>query len=247
MPVDPLVGKLGGLSLPLRAADFDGTFTSVDPARQRMLALFKAAITHELTPVWDRATANCSALFDKAPVQDTLELEPTPRVLTDRKTDFPLLVLHRIGRGEWFEHTIDMDRRDQDWRLYYILPPLKVEDLRRIGDVCLIVAEVVRRTIRNHGHVAYENGALQWFGDETGIGSIKIKAQNIGQAPFAEDDNAPLYHMLVLEIATQEYSQDVPEEFGEFEGIDYHVGLATDEGTIPEFIEGFDDVPPPRE
>lgn len=243
MSVDSLVGRIGGLTLPLRPVDFDGTFTSVDPARARLLALFRTAISYELSEVWPAATANCAPLFNKQPVQDTLELEPTKRVMEERKADFPMLVLHRVGRGDWFEHTLDMDRRDQDWHLYYILPPLKTEDLRRVGDVCMVVAEVVRRTIRNHGHKAFENGALQWFGDASGIGAIKIKSQNVGQASFANDENAPLYLMLMIELQTSEFSQDLLEEFDDFDGTDYHVGLDGDGGVVPEFIEAFDDVP----
>lgn len=243
MPVDSLVGRIGGLTLPLRPVDFDGTFTSVDPARTRLLALFSTAISYELAEVWANATANCAPLFNKQAVQDTLELEPNKRVMQERKADFPLLVLHRMGRAEYVEHTTEIDRRDQDWHLYYILPALKTEDLRRVGDVCIIVAEIVRRTIRNHGHRAFEDGALQWFGDASGIGSIRVKSQSVGQASFSDDENAPLYLMLMMELATSEYSQDVADEFDEFEGTDYHVGTEDDGGVLPEFIEAFDDVP----
>lgn len=243
MPVDSLVGRIGGLTLPLRPADFNGSFVSVDPARSRLLALFRTAINYELSEVWPLATKNTAPLFNKQPVQDTLELEPTKQLMQERKAAFPLLVLHRVGRGDWFEHTLDMDRRDQDWRLYYILPALKTEDMRRIGDVCMVVSEVVRRTIRNHGHKAFEDGALQWFGDASGIGAIKVKSQTIGHASFSEDENAPAFLMIMIELSTSEYSEDLPEEFAGFDGVDYHVGLASDEGTLPEFIEAFDDVP----
>lgn len=244
MGADSLVGRIGSLTLPLRPVDYNGSFVAADVARSRLLALFRTAITYELREVWSAATAKVDPLFNKQPVEDTLELEPTRQVMQDRKAGFPLLVLHRVGKGDWFEHTIDMDRRDQDWRLYYILPPLKTEDLRRVGDVCMIVPEVVRRTIRNHGHKAFEDGALQWFGDSSGIGSIRLKSQNVGQGAFSEDDNAPQYLTVMMELATSEYSEDFPDdEFPEFDGTDYHVGLDGDGGVLPEFIEAFDDVP----
>jgi hypothetical protein len=49
--------------------------------------------------------------------------------------------------------------------------------------------------------------------------------------------------MLMMELTTSEYSQDLADEFGEFEGTDYHVGNEDEGGTLPEFVEAFDDVP----
>lgn len=245
MPVDSLVGRIGGLTLPLRTEDFNGTFAVVDVARSRLLDLFKTAINYELSEVWERAIGNCDKLMGKRPVQDVMELEPTKAILQQRKVDFPLLCLHRFGRAEWSDHTTEIEKRDQEWRLYYILPALDVADLRRVGDVCLVVAEIVRRTIRNHGHKAYESGALQFFGDASGLGSIRVKAQiGPGQSTFADEgDTGPTYYAIVLELQTVEYSQDIPDEFGEFEGTDFHFGLTGDGGTVPEFIEAWDDVP----
>lgn len=247
MPVDSIVDKTGGLNFPLNPADFSTTLTPLDPARNRLLALFATAINYELTPVWRKIVADLNtkhALAGSLPVQDTLELRPTQNVMQQRKATFPLLCLFRSARAIWEEHTLEIDKRTQDWSLMYILPALDVHDQRRFGDVTQAVAAIVRRVIRNHGHKAFEGGALQFFQDASGIGAIKMIAQtDIGNAPFAEGSDAPLYYTVVCELQTIEYSQDLAEEFGDFEGVDYKVGTGDGLEILPQFIEASDDVP----
>lgn len=247
MPVDSIVDKTGGLDFPLDPADFESTLTPLDPARNRLLSLFATAINYELTDVWLKVTSSLNPkhpLANTLPVQDTLELRPTANVMQQRKGTFPLLCLFRSARSVWEEHTLEIDKRTQDWSLMYILPPLDVQDQRRFGDVTQAVAAIVRRVIRNHGHKAFENGALQFFQDASGIGAIKMVAQtDIGNAPFAETPDAPLYYTVVCELQTIEYSQDQADEFGDFEGVDYKVGTGDEFDILPQFIEASDDVP----
>lgn len=247
MPVDSIVDKTGGLNFPLNPADFDGTLTPLDPARNRLLDLFATAINYELTDVWTTVTSKLHAkhpLYGTLPVQDRLELRPSSSVMQQRKAIFPLLCLFRSARAVWEEHTLEIDKRTQDWSLMYILPPLDVLDQRRFGDVTQAVAAIVRRVIRNHGHKAFENGTPQFFQDTSGIGAIKMIAQtDIGNAPFADGPDAPLYYTVVCELQTVEYSQDLAEEFGDFEGVDYKVGTGDGLEVLPQFIEASDDVP----
>lgn len=247
MPVDSIVDKAGGLEFPLNASNFDATLVPLDPARTRLLALFTAAINYELTEVWRKVTSKLGSkhpLFDTLPVQDTLELKPSLSVMQQRKAAFPCLSLYRTGRATWDEHTLEMDKRIQDWALLYILPPLDVMDQRRFGDVTLAIPAIVRRVIRNHGHKAFENGALQFFNDPSGIGAIRLVAQSdAGNAPYADGPDAPLYYTVICELQTTEYAQDSADEFGDFEGVDYTVGTGDELEILPDFIEASDDVP----
>lgn len=247
MPVNSIVDKTGGLGFPLNPDNFTNTLAPLDPARSRLIALFATAINYELTEVWQKVTGQLSPkhpLANTLPVQDTLELRPSMQVMRERKADFPLLCLHRSGRALWDEHTLEIERRVQDWSLLYILPALDVGDQRRIGDVLQAIPVIVRRVIRNHGHKSYENGALQFFDDASGIGGIRLVAQSdIGNAPFAEGADAPIYFTIVCELQTVEYSQDLANEFGEFDGVDYVVGTGDAQEILPDFIEAADDVP----
>ncbi len=247
MPVDSIVDKTGGLSFPLDPGDFENTLVPLDPARNRLLSLFQAAINYELSAVWTKVTSHLKpnhALSGTQPVQDTLELRPSAAVMQQRKAAFPLLCLHRTGRAIWEEHTLEIEKRTQDWALLYIMPPLDVLDQRRFGDIVQAIPAIIRRVIRNHGHKAFENGALQFFGDTSGIGAIKLVAStDFGNAPFAEGPDAPIYFTVVCELQTIEYSQDQADEFGELEGIDYAIGVGDEHEVTPRLIEAADDVP----
>lgn len=247
MPVDSIVDKTGGLAFPLNPNDFTNTLAPLDPARSRLIALFAAAINYELSEVWTKITSQLGSkhpLANTQPVQDTLELRPSLSVMQQRKAAFPLLCLHRTGRATWDEYTLEIERRTQDWALLYILPALEVGDQRRLGDVMQAIPAIVRRVIRNHGHKAFQDGALQFFQDATGLGGIRLVAQSdIGNAPFAEGADAPMYYTLICELQTVEYCQDQASEFGEFEGVDYVVGTGDELEILPDFIEASDDVP----
>lgn len=246
MPIDSIVDKTGGLVFPLNPLDFENTLAPLDPARSRLNELFKVAINYELSEVWRKITNQLSPkhqLYGTLPVQDTLELRPTASVMLQRKASFPLLSVTRTGRAVWEQFTIETERRVQDWSLMYILPPLDVHDQRKVGDVLLAIPAIVRRVIRNHGHKAFENGALQFFGDASGIGAIRMVAQSdFGNAPFAEGPDAPIYFTMVCELQTIEYSVDSADEFPDFDGIDYVVGAGDEQEVLPQFIEASDDV-----
>jgi len=246
MGADSIVDQTGGLVFPLNAADYTNTLAPMDPARSRLLALFTAAINYELADVWKKITDGLPPnhkLFGTRPVQDTLELRPSPSVMQQRKAAFPLLCLHRSGRAAWDFYTLEIERRIQDWSLLYILPALDVQDQRRVGDVLLTVPAIVRRVIRNHGHKAFEDGKLQFFGDASGIGAIRLVGQtDIGNAPFSEGADAPIYYTIVCELQTHEYTQDSAEEFGEFEGADFTIGTGEADDILPDFIEASTDV-----
>jgi hypothetical protein len=247
MPVDSIVDKTGGLEFPLDPGDFENTLTPLDPTRNRLLSLFATAINYEMTEVWQKVTADLEpnhSLYGTLPIQDTLELQPTPFVMTSRKPGFPFLALYRTGRALWEEHTLEIDKRTQEWGLMYVMPALNVLDQRRFGDMAQAVTAIVRRVIRNHGHKAFENGALQFFQDASGIGAIKLVAQTaVGNAQFAEGPDSPVYFTVICELQTVEYTQDLPEEFPDFEGVDYAVGTGDELQILPRFIEASDDVP----
>ncbi len=247
MPVDSIVDKTGGLEFPLNPDRFDNTLVPLDPARSRLLALFATAINYEMTEVWSKITADLDpkhALFGTLPIQDTLEVRPTLRYMQSRKPAFPFLALFRNGRATWEQYTLEIDRRSQDWTLMYVMPGLSALDIRRFGDMAQAVPAIVRRVIRNHGHKAFENGALQFFQDASGIGGIRLTGQtDLGNAPFAEGDDAPHYFTVICDLETVEYTQDIPEEFPEYEGVDYKVGVGDEREILPMFIEASDDVP----
>ncbi len=239
----PLVGDFGGLSFPLDENLFEGTMIALDPARSRLLALFAAAIRYELGPAWRKSIAgSASPLSNTIPVESTFELDPTTHLTKQVNMKYPLLCLHRIGSQTWSSHTLQIDKCEQDWNLHYILPNLDVGDTRRFSDILRVIPEIVRRVIRNRGHIAYDNGELQFFNDKGGLGSINMTSVESGQARFAGQVESPVWLATTITLHTIEYGTDSEEEFGEFEGVDWNIGVGDSTGTIPNMIEAYSDI-----
>ncbi len=156
-----------------------------------------------------------------------------------------MLVLHRIGEQVWDEYTIGSDRCTQDWTLHYILPNLDISDARRLADVLRIVPEIVRRVIRARGHVSYEDGQLQFFVDDSGIGigGIKMTRAESGQSRFGGGDDGPIWYAVTMTLTTVEYGTDSEDEFGSFDGIDWSIGITSPTGTLPDAIQAWSDIP----
>lgn len=239
----PFVGDFGGVSFPLNPTDFDGTFVPLDPARSRMAQLFASAIRAELGPIWQKLTGTATPLLNTRPVETVFELDPTTHLTKQVGFKFPVLALHREGEQTWSEHTMQVDKCEQEWGLHYILPNLDIGDTRRIFDVLRIIPEIIRRVIRQRGHVSFEDGALQFFHDKGGIGSIKLTKAQWGQARFGGEVESPVWLATTCTLHTVEYAADSESEFGEFEGVDWNIGVGDSTGIIPDMIEAYSDIP----
>lgn len=240
----PLFGDFGDVHFPLKSPDFTDSFVPLDPARSRLVKLFASAINYELTPVWSKVVGNNpgSPLVNTKPVESTFELDPVTHLTKQVNTKMPMLCLHRTGEQTWGSHTLQVDKCDQDWNLHYILPNMEVAETRRFSDILRIIPEIVRRVIRNRGHISFENGALQFFADKGGLGSIAMTKAESGQARFAGQVESPVWLATTITIHTVEYARDTEEEFGLFEGVDWHIGVGDSTGIIPNMIEAYTDI-----
>lgn len=239
----PLVGDFGDISFPLHQNGIDGTFINLDPARSRLLALFAAAINYELGTIWDKGIAgSASPLTGKRPVQSTFELDPVTHLTKQVKLDYPALCLHRVGEQSWSPHTMQVDKCEQEWNLHYILANLDVGDTRRFSDLLRVIPNIVLRVIKQRGHVAFEDGALQFFKNKGGLGSIEMTKVESGQARFGGQVESPVWLATTITLKTIEYSTNSETEFGPLEGIDWNIGVGDSTGIIPNMIEAYSDI-----
>lgn len=237
-----LVGAFGGVNFPLNATDFDGSLTPLDPARSRLAALFAAAINYELLPIWDKLTGKASALIGTRPVQTIFELDPQTHLTKQVNLKPPILALHRLGEQAWSEHTMQTDKCEQDFLLHYILPNLDIGETRKVFDVLRIIPEIVRRVIRARGHIAYDNGELQLFDNKCGLGAIQITKAEWGQAQFGGQVESPVWLATTMTLHVTEFGTDSEDEYGEFEGVDWNIGVGDSTGIQPNIIEAAVDV-----
>lgn len=240
--------KFGGLDLPVFSADVDDTLNALDPAVHTLAELFKAAVNGELSEAWAKVTGNLPAahpLFASSAVSDTLELEPTPQVMTQRKQAWPLLCVHRTGTATYEHHTMQLVKLTQPWALHYILGPLDIGDLHKLNKVCIAVAKIVDMVIRDRGHRNFESGATQFFeGTSAHFSAIELKShEGPGQARLAEGGDSLIYYAITLNLETVETVKDKVEAYGDFAGTDYEVGVGDGEGIYPGLIYAASDVP----
>jgi hypothetical protein len=249
----------GGLALPVDAADVTTTLTPLDPARAVLSGLFRAAINAELGPAWTKATAG-TPLASSSPVQDVLEIPPTADKMKQRVAGWPLLCVYRDGDGVCEEHTLNggVERLTQPWTVDYILGPVDIADLRKLGDVFQAVVKIVRLCIRRRGHEAYQGGALQFFpgqlpdGDvplfprSSLLGAVSLKGYSgppTYQARFAGSDSGTIYHAISLRLETVEYTYDVDGAFPPIEAFDLDVGIGGGEGIVSGLVYASSDAP----
>ena len=231
--------QIGGLTLPPAVSD-EPTLIDLDPARDKLLALFKAGMNAELGDRWAAAVKGLATkhpLYNSKPVRDALSLEATLAHMQQREAGFPLLCLHRSGRGDYEPHTLDSEKLIQPWQLSYILGPLEIADVRRFGDACIFFSKLVSAILRRRGHPAYQGGAMQFFGgsDLAEVGAIRIVShEGPGQAHFAgSDPNGTTYYAITINLETIEYArQNADGESCPLQGADYDFGL----GGAPEGI-----------
>ncbi|HEU4544359.1 MAG TPA: hypothetical protein VFR23_24725 [Jiangellaceae bacterium] len=235
-----LAESFGGLRLPVQASDVDRTLASLDPGRDVLLDLFAAAINAELTAAWAKVRLGLSPghALGALPVSDTLPAMPTVQVMQERKAVFPLLALHRDGRGAYETHLIDQELLRQPWELHYILCPLDTADSRRLLDIGIAISKIVDRVVSRGGHPAYQSGAYALFGADTEsalFGALRVIGHDgPGQAVFAGDEQGTKYWAMTVQLESVEYpSERTDENAGAFDGADYAIGIGGEPaGTI---------------
>jgi hypothetical protein len=246
LEADSLFQRLGGLDLPVTADSIGITgFASLDPGRDLLLELFASAINSELGDAWTKVIQAIGPreLLGQYPVSDKLPDEPTEQLLTQRKSLFPLLAIHRSGAGTYDQITLEATRLTQPWALHYILGPLDAIDARQLKDVCVAVSKIVALVIRKRGHASFRDGALQFFGtnspiDPSPFTSLRIVShEGPGQAAFGGDSSSTIFWAIEMRLESTEISSYDPDAEGcEIDGLNITIGMGADGEVLPSFI-----------
>jgi hypothetical protein len=245
---------IGEFSTPVTADQVTDTLGVLDGGVHVLAELFKAAINAELTDVWqkivgvsggtDGVIGTKHPLYNTLPVADTLELEPSQQVMTQRHAVWPLLCVHRVGKAEYTWTTIEIQRRIQQWNLHYILGPVDIADLHKLSKVCIGVAGIVSMVLRDYGHKAYKNGETQFFqGSGAHFAWIWLKShEGPGNARFNEGDQT-IYYAITMGLETAEDLTDTQEAFADFDAVDYSIGVGDELEIVPDLVEANTDAP----
>jgi hypothetical protein len=229
--------------LPLAASSVvNGVFP--DPARDKLLELFAAAINSELADAWTAAT-NGTPLATTSPIKSKLPLEPTPNVMLEQVNNFPVLALHRSGTAEYEELTLQIEQRKQQWLLHYFLSPLRADHMRQLSGVLAWVPAIIQEVIYLQGHPSYESGAIQFgFGGSGGLSTLRITGHEIGQARFADSgDEGPTYLACTVTLESTERGDWIDGAFPDLDGMILRAGVGGADEVLPDVIIGDSAVP----
>lgn len=262
MSLDYLYRKFGGTRFPIADGDVTGAqlYSALDPVRDRMVALFRAAINKELGRAvdsvvvgspWDLARAGTN-LAAALPVQDTLYTSPTSEKLREMKFGFPLLCLYRVS-SEHEEFSMTREAERCTWGLDYVLPPLSGSELRKLTAVLSAVGKIIQLVVYRRGHPAYESGAIQFGSDKGNLTTLRVKSSQQGPAVVGSLPNdTTVFYALHLEMESLEldmpYDLDAdgtPTTEADFEGADYNLGVGGADGVLPDETQARTDFPPP--
>lgn len=244
---DSVFTSFGALDLPVSDEDVSGSLVSLDPARDRLLAWFAAAINAEFQSVWTEVLAALPSGHGLGanPVADTLPFEPTPRLMKERKAAWPLLALHRTGSPTFESLTLEDDRMTQNWQAHYILGPMDLEKQRRLLDLPQAIAKMLAVSIRCFGHPSYESGANQI--EAADLESLElVNMSGPGAARFDGDEDSTTYWAMSLELRSTENTEPNNANDQFLSGIDLtlNVGGAGSPSINPALIEAQTDEDP---
>ncbi len=239
---ESLFQKFGAFELPAdETLTADGLPAALDPGRAVLLGLFKQALLSELTAAWN--VARVGTVLSAAPVvNSTWPFMPSPQVMRELRTEFPMLAVYRSGEATYAEHTLAIEKLTQPWTVDYVLGPLGVEDVRRLGDVLSAIPKVLGLCIRRRGHPDYASGALQFGDDEGRFASVALTGYELGPAASAGPDS-PLYYAASVKLVTEELDGYRDGFATDLLGASFSTDVGGNDGLYPDLIGADTDSP----
>jgi hypothetical protein len=218
---DSLGSSWGDLKLPLTTLS-DTDFSDLDPARDILLALLTAAITSELSPVWDLGSTGSGLI---APVGTSMPALDDLEAMRQAAVKFPVLSVSRsVEPQQEDEFTLWQDRITSRWVIDYVLAPFAIGHKIKMADTLTAVARIIAATIRNGGHKAYAKttvytptsgtplvSAKQVLGPVVGgcgFSTVAITSFTQGAAAFSQ--TGAKYHALTMTLTTTELDSFEP-------------------------------------
>ena len=222
---------------PLLAADLvNGAFP--DPVRLVLLDLFRAAILHRLGDVWS-TVASGTPLTGTTPVQDFYLAPLSKELLQQRKCEFPLLLLDRVGTADFNDETQEIERRTQPWDLHWILGGLEIGHLFRFRAALTHVIPSLVNDICSGGgvHPAYNSGNSVFGPGGIPVGSLRLVNHNADSLEIQGRAETRLYHGVTMRLETTEYDAEDTSSYPDFLTADVAIAVGGGSGgLIPGFI-----------
>jgi hypothetical protein len=196
----------GSLRFPAPVVD---SAADLDPGHDAIVGLLETAINYELGDAWCAIVASLPANhFLKrdnlsTPVGYVSKVEITPQQMTQMKASWPLLSVYRQGEPEFSQFALNgLDVLKQEWSVDYVIGPLHVGHIVKIGAFCVQVARLIKVVLMHGYHPEYLSGARQFIGQFSSIECKSIQGPAVAAA--MTDEAGSGYYGMTVQLETIE-------------------------------------------
>lgn len=226
MPTPNYRQLFGPVGLPTVDGDVTQGLHELDVTRSTLAAVVKQSLIDDLSAAWATTVATLPAAshLRRSPtpsvVGTTMEVEPTEKHLQQFKVEWPLLAVYRTGDSERVDLTLEVEADRQRWHIEWILGPLGLDDVRRIGDATKLVSKVIQRAIRRSWAAGLNDGALKLH--DLGVVEAKVLRAQTGQL---ETESGGLLYGVRIELEVTEQLRDDTTADDDLDAADFDVSL----------------------
>lgn len=233
---------IGATEFPLDSTAVTTSLAIVaDPARDILLALFKAALIAECQAAFD--VAKVGTKLDGYVVDMCIPFNPESFLVKAVKLDYPCLALWRT-KSVFQERTLAKGVRVTDWTLNYILGEMTTLEMGRLYTM-LTAAEALLMSVCETGyHASYNDGYS--FLESMGVVELGVLESVYGHWEATGSGSEIMVPALSMTLRTVE-EVFANEPMVTFDGMTARVHLArTGESTIQDIADGYSEhVPTP--
>lgn len=185
----------------------------LDPGHEAILGLVHAAINAELGDAWRAIVASLPAGHFLAkpaaiqPVGYATTIETTPQQFAQFKASWPLLSVYREGEPELSWLTTGMRAWKQRWSVDYVIGPIDVAHVNKIGRFAIAAARVIDRVITLGWHPDYNGGVCAFFGQFAQIETKGVQGPGVQQS-LTEESGSGYYGLTVTLESVERQVED---------------------------------------
>lgn len=146
--------QVGAMPMPTTATG-DPDFSALVPGHKTMLALFRAAITADIGPLWASARLG-TALAASPVVQSSKGVMPSKEMLQEQGMKFPALFVYEMPEPPVFgQFSLRKRFMQRTWAVEYVLGTLDSAEWYKLQFLLGLFCACVDQVVKIKGHSAY--------------------------------------------------------------------------------------------
>jgi hypothetical protein len=227
MTMPSMYGGYGATEFPVAVPTTTQFLDGLDLQQTCLALLLRDAINAECGTTWRRICHKLeeghylNRVMGQNPVAEVVDLEPSPAVLGQRFSHWPILAVYRdpgahpetkVWNIEWATFT------RQPWAVDWVIGPLDAGDQARVGKFALVVADVIRAVCEEGWHPAHLSGTSVFYGIFDQVNCVGQLGPGVAQV-LGNEDGAGYYGISLLlsctggRVKTVGHSTDVRNKY----------------------------------